>query len=225
MFSVFGVSGQLFRGSLDQLRQVGGVAASQRSRRVAAVGREGDDANSAGSFGSDADPHGSPDKGARSVLAAYAQTQQPHVLRHPLRAVQDIMSRTVIVISDAAKVDEAWRTLARHRVGQAPVVNAHGVLVGLLLRADLLQVQQLPGPDAHALAWRALLMQPVTALMETPVPSVEPQAEVRHVARVLLDSGLPGLPVVDDTGLVQGFVSRTDILRSVVAEPPLDLWG
>jgi CBS domain-containing protein len=41
---------------------------------------------------------------------------------------------------------------------------------------------------------------------------------------VLLDTGLPGLPVVDDDGHVVGFISRTDILHAVVADPPLDLW-
>jgi CBS-domain-containing membrane protein len=41
---------------------------------------------------------------------------------------------------------------------------------------------------------------------------------------VLLDTGLPGLPVVDDAGQVIGFVSRSDVLRAVVADPPLDLW-
>ena len=47
---------------------------------------------------------------------------------------------------------------------------------------------------------------------------------IRRVARVLLDTGLPGLPVVDEQGMVTGFVSRSDILRAVVADPPLDLW-
>jgi CBS domain-containing protein len=61
--------------------------------------------------------------------------------------------------------------------------------------------------------------------MSTPVPSVAPSTDIRRVARVLLDTGLPGLPVVDEQGLVVGFVSRSDILRAVVTEPPLDLWG
>jgi CBS domain containing-hemolysin-like protein len=30
--------------------------------------------------------------------------------------------------------------------------------------------------------------------------------------------------VVDEPGVVIAFVSRTDILRAVVADPPLDLW-
>jgi CBS domain-containing protein len=73
--------------------------------------------------------------------------------------------------------------------------------------------------------WRAWLSQNVAQLMSTPVPSVAPDTDIRRVARVLLDTGLPGLPVIDEQGFVTGFVSRSDILRAVVTDPPLDLWG
>jgi len=61
--------------------------------------------------------------------------------------------------------------------------------------------------------------------MVTPVPSVEPQTDLRRVAQLLLDLGLPGLPVVADDGVVSAFISRSDILRAVVHDPPLDLWS
>jgi len=31
--------------------------------------------------------------------------------------------------------------------------------------------------------------------------------------------------VVDGAGRVEGFVTRTDILKAVVHDPPLDLWA
>jgi CBS-domain-containing membrane protein len=157
-------------------------------------------------------------------MAAYASAAQPGIPRHPLSRVQDIMSHAVVLVAAASTVGEAWSTLAQRHVGQAPVVDAQGVLVGLLTRADLLHPDRLPGPDAHALVWRALQMQSVVEVMWTPVPSVAPDTDIRRLARVLLDTGLPGLPVVDDAGQVIGFVSRSDVLRAVVADPPLDLW-
>jgi CBS-domain-containing membrane protein len=134
------------------------------------------------------------------------------------------MSRTVVTIADTFTVEQAWLTLSTQHLGQAPVVDAQGMLVGLLTRADLMRPERLPGADSHALVWRALLLQKVADIMWTPVPSVAPDVDIRRLARVLLDSGLPGLPVADDKGQVTGFVSRSDILRAVVADPPLDLW-
>ena len=223
MFSVYGVGGQLFRGSLDQLRQIGAVSASARSNAIQAVGRDGRDAASSAFAGlAQAAPS---DEAHRTALAAYAQSQKAVLARHPLRRVDDLMSRDVITLPATATVLEAWKMLARQGVGQAPVVNGAATLVGLLSRADLMQPERLPTPDHSALVWRALLAQSVADIMRTPVPSVAPDTDIRHVARVLLDTGLPGLPVVDELGVVTGFVSRSDILRAVVTDPPLDLWG
>jgi CBS-domain-containing membrane protein len=141
-----------------------------------------------------------------------------------LKRVQDIMNPGAICVAQDATVGQAWAVLAQHHLGQAPVVDDYGVLVGLLTRAELMRSDRLPGPHTHALVWQALLAQSVADLMWTPVPSVAPDTDIRRLARVLLDTGLPGLPVVDDAGKVQAFVSRTDILRAVVADPPLDLW-
>lgn len=224
MFSVYGVGGQLFRGSMDQLRQIGSVSASARSHAIQAVGRDGEDPSDAPAFGGLA-PKAPSDEAHRSALSAYAQTQAVVMARHPLKRVDALMSRDVITVPDSATVLQAWQMLATQGIGQAPVVNRAETLVGLLCRADLLHPDNLPTPDHSAVAWRALLAQNVSELMRTPVPCVAPDTDIRHVARVLLDSGLPGLAVIDEKGLVIGFVSRSDILRAVVTDPPLDLWG
>lgn len=149
-------------------------------------------------------------------------TQVP---RRPLTRVADVMSHGVIIVRADTPVLQAWQQLAEKEVGQAPAVDARGRLVGLLTRADLLKLERLPTPGSDPVAWQALLARPVSDLMWTPVPAVARDTDIRHVAQVLLDTELPGLPVVDAAGMVEGFVSCTDILRAVVHEPPLDLWS
>ena len=144
--------------------------------------------------------------------------------RQPLTRVDAVMSSTVVTIAATSTVEQAWQVLAQSNLGQAPVVSGDGLLIGLFTRADLLRPERLPGPDSHAQAWTEMLAQSVVEVMWTPVASVSPESDIRRVASVLLDSGLPGLPVVEDEGHVIGFVSRSDILRAVVADPPLDLW-
>lgn len=224
MFSVYGIQGRLFRGSLEQLRKVGGVDALTRSRAVQPIGREGRDKalEDAGAFATTLANSARPEGTPSAAMAAYAPAQPP---RQPLRAVRSLMSTPVIRLPSSATVQQAWQTLADQHVGQAPVVDEKNQLVGMLLRADLLKPERLPAPDAPASAWHAMLLQNVADLMVTPVPSVVADADIRRVARVLLDTALPGLPVVDDTGDVLGFISRSDILRAVVTDPPLDLWG
>ena len=207
---------------MEELRHVGPVSAVTRSRAVAPIGLDPNDQNP--SRFTDLVPQLPTDVAHRTALAAYAQTGNTGQPRHLLTRVDAIMSSPVITIADTFTVEEAWQVLAPQHLGQAPVVDSDGMLVGLLSRADLMRPERLPGPERHALVWRALLMQSVAEIMWTPVPSVAADTDIRRVARVLLDTGLPGLPVVDDHGRVTGFVSRSDILRAVVADPPLDLW-
>ena len=169
-------------------------------------------------------PHLSPDALHKSAVAAYVQTSHAPAQRHALVLVDAIMTQSVVTVPDTYTVAQAWTALGEHHIGQAPVVNAHGVLVGLFTRGELLRANRLPEADSHPLVWRAFMVRAVADVMWSPVASVLRGTDIRRVARVLLDTGLPGLPVVDGDGLVIGFVSRSDILQAVVADPPLDLW-
>ena len=225
MFAIHGTSGQMFRGPLEELRKIAPTLRVGRARAVSALSSPSVDpeVSSAQVMPEVAlQPAGSPQ---RQAINEYASIQSPKPQRHPLTRVFDVMSGSVLTVLDSASVLDAWQTLADQGLGQAPVVNAQGGLVGMITRGELLGPERLPGPDTHALTWRAMLMQPVTSLMITPVPSVEPQTDLRRVAQLLLDLGLPGLPVVADGGVVSGFISRSDILRAVVHDPPLDLWS
>ena len=222
MFSVYGKAGRVFRGSMEELRQVGPLSRISRPHAVAPVGLDPLDQNPLRTSEAQPPPH--PDAAHRVALAAYSLSNKPELPRHPLTRVDAVMSSPVTTVSDAFTVDQAWQILARNHLGQAPVVGFRGILVGLISRAHLMAPDRVPGPESHALVWRALMMQPVVEVMWTPVPSVSPDTDIRRVARVLLDAGLPGLPVVDEQGGVTGFISRSDILRAVVADPPLDLW-
>ena len=218
MFSVYGISGRIFNGTLEELWQVGGVAGVARSRPIEPIGQEVRAPTSTA--------HPLPgDERQRSALSAYAQSAHATLPRHALSRADELMSRAVVTIPDSSTVLQGWQLLAQRAVGQAPVVDATGVLVGLLSRADLLRPDRLPTPEVNALVWRALLAQSVRDIMWTPVPAVAPDTDIRRVVRILLDTGLPGLPVVDAVGQVAGFLSRSDILRAVVADPPLDLWS
>ncbi|MDZ7937424.1 MAG: CBS domain-containing protein [Rhodoferax sp.] len=228
MFSVYGTTGRLFRGSLDELRKVGATTGLSRSHAIRATGKRGEDGSPshfADLLATSEPPKEQPtDVASRAALAAYAEVGQPVMPRQPLTLVESIMTTSVTTLASDFTVEQAWARLREQGIGQAPVVNADGVLVGLLSRADLTTAERLPQLDSNAQEWRALLEQNVAELMWTPVPSVAMDTDIRRLSRVLLDTGLPGLPVVDEGGLVIGFVSRSDILRAVVADPPLDLW-
>ena len=222
MFSIYGESGRIFRGAMEDLWRVESLCATMRARRLQAHEPAGDVQGQAVPA---LTPVPARNYAAGAALTAYAQAGGQGIERHPLNRVADVMSRQVLTVNPDTTVLQAWQRLGEQGIGQAPVLAATGELVGLLTRAELLNLERLPQPDAPALVWRALLMEPVSAVMLSPVPAVSEDTDLRRVARVLLDTRLPGLPVVSEEGQLTGFISRSDILQAVVHDPPLDLWS
>jgi CBS domain-containing protein len=222
MFSIYGESGRIFRGAMEDLWRVDALRSVTRTRRLQAQSQATGVRPLAGPAVTPVPPRS---HAIGAALGAYAQASGQAPERHPLSRVADVMSRQVKTVDPDMTVLQAWQLLGQEGVGQAPVLASTGELVGLLTRAELLTLDRLPQPDASSLVWRALLMEPVAAVMISPVPAVSEDTDLRRVARVLLDTRLPGLPVVAEDGQLTGFISRSDILQAVVHDPPLDLWS
>ena len=221
MFAIYGTSGLMYRGLAEDLRR---VVPTLRSVRTRALEPEFDRPLTLPDADAGAARHAE-HRGSAHALSSYSQLQRAPQARRALRTVDDVMSRKPIALKHDMTVRQGWWTLYRRGVGQAPVLDRNGMIIGLLTRAELMQPERLPTPDGHALVWQALMAQPVTEVMISPVPAVSAQADLRRLALVLLDTGLQGLPVVDAEGRLEGFVTRSDILKAVVHDPPLDLWA
>lgn len=225
MFAVYGLQGRLYSGPLDRVRELGAVQAVARLRALAPVQQQDEPDLAERLAAREPGPaRGGGAAASSPALAAYAQAAGTDE-RQPLSLVHQLMSRKLVTVPLAATVGQAWSLLARARVGQAPVLDPAGSLVGLISRADLLRDDRLPAELAEIEAWQARLAAPVAALMWSPVPSAQPDTGVREAAQLLLELRLPGLPVLDEQGVLQGFLSRSDLLRALTHEPPLDLWS
>ncbi|MCL4471408.1 MAG: CBS domain-containing protein [Gammaproteobacteria bacterium] len=215
MFSVHGVSGQTFHGTLEQLIQVPGVVAARHAR---GLNREGEEPGTKIS-----PPARRADEGSANYetpASAYREMLHQETERGPLYHAYQIMSREVTAVRAESRIVEAWRALVTLRLRQAPVLDGAHRLVGIVSERDLLTSLNLEGG-----AVRDTLARTIAEVMVSPVVSADPAADIRRVARVLLDTGFTGLPVVNETGEMVGFVSRGDILRAVIADPPLSLWA
>lgn len=60
---------------------------------------------------------------------------------------------------------------------------------------------------------------PVTAVMASPVVTVEAEAPVRALLRLFVAAGIGAAPVVNGGGEPLGVVSKTDVLRAVYEDP------
>jgi acetoin utilization protein AcuB len=212
MFSIHGITGQTFRGTLEHLIQVPGVLTARHARGINREGEEiGVEAVAA---------KRNEGSGQEQAVAAYRRMLPRELERGPLYHAAQIMRVPVLSARGDDPVLWVWSLLAEHGIRQVPVLDASRHLVGLVSDRDLLTVLNVENDRV-----RDLLEKTVAEVMQSPVVAAAPVTDIRRIARVMLEYRQSGVPIVDEREILVGFVSRGDILRAVTMDPPLSLWA
>ncbi|MBP6655269.1 MAG: CBS domain-containing protein [Propionivibrio sp.] len=212
MFAIYGVSGPVFQGTLEALNRMPPVA---RRTPVTPAQRISDNVEieSATARGAGANRLGA------QAIEAYKSMLPEDLDRGPLYHADQIMTPNVIAVRARDEVAHAWRTLTSHMIHQTPVLDDSGQLVGVVSERNLLTAFNVDGGEI-----RDVRLKRVGDVMTTPVVAASPVTDIRRIARVMLDRDVDGVPIVSEAGVLLGFVSRSDILRAVVTDPPLSIW-
>lgn len=125
MFSVYGITGRIFSGTLEAMDRVRPLARARSARAIAQDGEElGVEAVAA---------HPS-----QEAVRAYRAMLPEELERGPLIHAVQAMTRPAIAVRDHATAAEAWRILRDRHIRQAPVLDAADNLVGIVSERDLL---------------------------------------------------------------------------------------
>lgn len=125
--------------------------------------------------------------------------------------VADFMSTDLLVLAPECDVQEAVRALVARDVSGAPVVDAQGVLVGILAEKDCFRA-------AFTASYHHEPAGPVSAFMSPRVETVDADMDVVEAIELFLRGPYRRFPVVRGGRLV-GVLTRRDALRAVA-----DLW-
>jgi CBS-domain-containing membrane protein len=128
--------------------------------------------------------------------------------------VSDVMTHTVIAVGRDAPFKEIVELIDQWRVSALPVLAGEGRVIGVVSEADLLAKEEFRDTDEGDLKARAKAGG-LTAgeLMTTPAVTVHADASLAEAARIMARRHVKRLPVVDSVGLLQGVVSRSDLLK------------
>jgi len=111
---------------------------------------------------------------------------------------KDIMTRDIITVPATMTVKQLAMTLIKNQVSGAPVVGAHGKIIGIVSEADIVAKK---GKD-------------VRALMSKKVISVSEETPVEEIARVMTAHNIKRVPVMRGDEVL-GIVSRADIVSAI----------
>ena len=135
----------------------------------------------------------------------------------PGRVVGDYMTREVVALLDTDTLRAAVELELRRKVRHMPVLDAQGVLVGIVTDRDLKRALPTPlsppTPDEHEYI---LDETHVSKVMTREPYTVGPNTPIVAAIEQLLDQKIGGLPVVEGGALV-GMFTQSDALRGFLA--------
>jgi len=124
---------------------------------------------------------------------------------------KDVMSDGVLSVDAEASVLEAAMLLVNCRVSAMPVVDAAGIMVGIVSEADLMA-------DAkdYLAARDSRPTRKVVDVMTRDVVTASEDTPIAEIAGLMKERNIKRIPVLRK-GAVVGIVSRVDILRGLIS--------
>lgn len=129
--------------------------------------------------------------------------------------VRDRMSSPAITVAADTPFQDALKLMRERRFRRLPVVDEHGVLIGIVSERDLLHAA--PSPATSLSVWEVnylLWKLKVADVMTERVTTVSPESTLEEAAQIMVSLKIGGLPVIDEKHHVVGVVTETDIFRA-----------
>ena len=132
------------------------------------------------------------------------------------QTVADVMTRRLVTVKpdDAlGTLESAMQTL---RVRHLPVVDADGVLLGLVSHADVWHAASTLLGARDVARGASIEQVPVGRVMQAEVLTVAPGDPLIQVAKLMWDSKVGCLPVVEADGSLVGILTEADFIALAV---------
>lgn len=127
--------------------------------------------------------------------------------------VDQIMSLTPITVEPRTAIIDAQVMMRRESIRRMPVLDWDKKLVGIVSEKDLLFATPSPAAPLSLYELSGLLSRiMVQRVMTKQVVTVTPDTLIGEAARLMVDRGIGGLPVLDADRVV-GIVTESDIFK------------
>ena len=122
---------------------------------------------------------------------------------------REIMSRDVVTVLPSTPAREAWQRMIRHAVKALPVVDADGMLLGIVTLHDFFVGHEM-ATDAPNDAARL-----VGDIMTRDAITATPDQELIELMHLFSDGGRHHLPVVDERRRLVGMLTQSDMVAAL----------
>jgi len=145
---------------------------------------------------------------------------------------KNIMTPDVIKVSPETSIAQLSKVLLENKVSGVPVVDAEGILMGIVTEADIIKDNikvQFPfyfDPlmvsgyavdfEKYSEDIKDYLNSNVETIMNHRVKTAKPSTPVSEIADIMVSNKINRLPIVDENKKIVGIITRADIIKSMI---------
>ena len=156
-----------------------------------------------------------------------------------MKKVSDIMTSDVISVTPDVKVAQITRLLVDNHLTGVPVVDEHGIVLGIITEEDLIvRVAKLHVPEFVSLLGAIVYLgsekkldEEVTKVLATTAGDlvhaekmtsaedcIGQDATIETLATLMLERNVNPVPVIDHASKLVGIVSRSDLVKQIAEQ-------
>lgn len=222
MFGIYTPEGRIFLGSLERLRRIEKSVATESVRKVSDYEEDIDRQSLLRSKSTaplkKSDGYSSP---SDKAIDQYRSLIKEEEKRESVQHAYQIMSKQVHLFEAGWPLQRAYFELQRQPYQLFPIIDEQQNLIATLSRLEFLTfiLAMNKSLETSNLTVRDCFVKP-----ETKIYIADPVTDVRRIASLLIEKKMDAIPILEESGQIVGIVSRSDILRCAVNDPPLSLW-
>lgn len=134
----------------------------------------------------------------------------------PSKTVADVMTRRLVTLKPDDALGSLEEAMLALRVRHLPVVDGEGKLIGLVSHADVWHAAASVLSEGDADRNSLNSQVPVARIMQTGLVTVAPQDSLAEVGKLMWDTKVGCVPVVEADGTLVGIVTSADFIALAV---------
>jgi len=130
------------------------------------------------------------------------------------------MKKEILCVNVEQSIQDSYDILNEKKVSQIPILSFGNKIVSMINKKMILNllVEDLDNS-------RRIMKKSLEDISLPEVITTDPLSDIRRVAKVMIELKIDAIPVVNEDGILEGLVSKTDIIRAVSNIPNFQFWG
>ncbi len=129
-----------------------------------------------------------------------------------------IMSSPVRTLTLDLSYEEAHTNFVKYHYRHFPVIDEKNRLVGLVSDRDML------AEDTSVVVEPMRTKRSIKNIMSKQLLTASDKTMIHEICKVMYNQHIGALPITDDKANLLGIITRSDILRTMIQNGPIELW-